>query len=199
MLATPFNSRGFTLIEVMVAIAIMSILVMFAAPSFTAYSENSKVRGVAESFYASAQLARLEAIRTNQRVELVLTTDTPIVANVGTTNTSATAGNWLIRRLSDDPTPVYTFVEGKSVREGSNKSDATSTVTVNAASAGSPAAAITFGSAGASSLGATWTVNFGSSTVACGSVRCLRVIVTASGQVKACDPAAAAGDTRSCS
>jgi type IV fimbrial biogenesis protein FimT len=198
MLNKRCTRRGFTLIEAMIAIAIMAMLVVLAAPSLSTFSENSKVRGIAESFFASAQQARLEAIRTNQRVELVLTSDSPTAANVGTTNTSATAGNWIIRRLSDDPTPIYTFVEGKSIREGSNKSDASSTVSLSAASNGAPVAAVTFSSAGATSLGAPWWVDFGSSSAACGSVRCLRVIVTTSGQIKACDPAAAVGDTRYC-
>lgn len=202
MLGVRRTCCGFTLIEVMVAIAIMSILGMLAAPSLSTYSENSKVRGITESFFASAQQARLEAIRTNQKVELVLTSDTPVAANVGTSNTSATAGNWMIRTVSDDPTPVYTFVEGKSVREGSGRNDGTSTVTVSAMANSVATPAVTFSSAGSTSLGAPWAVNFASTSGACapsGRVRCLRVVVTASGQIKACDPAAtAAHDTRGC-
>lgn len=195
--------RGFTLIEAMVSLAILSALIALGAPSLASYSENSKVRGIAESFYASAQQARLEAIRTNQRVQLILTTDAPTAANVSTTNTSATAGSWMVRRMSDDATPVYTFVEGKNIREGSNRSDGTSSVTVAAASSGAALASITFSGTGTASLTAPWTVNFGSSTGACataGPVKCLRVVVSPGGQVKACDPAAtAAGDTRRCS
>jgi type IV fimbrial biogenesis protein FimT len=201
MLSEQRNQRGFTLIEAMVVVAILGLLVVIAAPSLSAYTENSKVRGVAESFVASAQKARLEAIRTNQNAQLVLTSDDPIAANVATTNTSATAGNWIVRRVSDDATPVITFVEGRSIREGANRSDGASSVTVGASSNSTALASITFNSAGATSLGAAWTVNFGSSSAACaptGSVRCLRVVISVSGQIRTCDPAAASGDTRAC-
>jgi len=204
MLTRRHSRRGFTMIEVMVSVAILSVLVMLAAPSLASYSENAKVRSVAESFLASAQVARLEAIRTNQKVELLLTTDAPTAANKGTSNTSATAGNWMVRAVSDDATPVYTFVEGKSVREGSNRTDASSSVSVNASTVDGPLATITFQSAGSTSLGKSWMVRFGSTTDACtasgGSVKCLQVNVTVSGQMKVCDPAiTAANDTRRCS
>jgi type IV fimbrial biogenesis protein FimT len=202
MLTGRSTALGFTLIETMIAVAILSIMVVMAAPSLSAYGENSKVRGIAESFAASAQQARLEAIRTNQRVELLLTGTVPIADNAASATASSTAGNWMVRRMSDDPTPVYTFVEGKSIQEGSNRSGGTSSVTIAATSSGAPAASIIFSSAGTTSLGAPWWVNFGSSNAACapsGSVRCLRVVVTVSGQVKACDPAATAtNDTRGC-
>lgn len=202
MLTSGRTCRGFTLIEAMVSLAILSILIVVAAPSLSSYSENSKVRAVTESFLASAQQARLEAIRSNQKVELVLTSDAPTAANVGTTNSSASAGNWIIRRVSDDPTPVYTFVEGKSILEGSNRNNGTSSVSISAASNSVALAAITFSSAGSTSLGHPWSVDFTSSSGACapsGSVKCLRVLVTVSGQIKACDPlVSAVGDTRHC-
>jgi type IV fimbrial biogenesis protein FimT len=199
MLTGPRAPRGFTLIEAMMTIAILSILLAMAAPALSTYSENSKVRGTVEMFLASAQQARLEAIRTNQRVELVLIRDAPTAANVDSANTSATAGNWLIRRLSDDATPVYTFVEGKNTSEGSGRSDGTSSVSISATSNSTPAPSVIFSSAGTTSLGAPWWVDFGSTKLACGSLRCLRVIVSASGQIKACDPAAtSATDTRHC-
>lgn len=202
MLIHQHRHVGFTLIEVMVSIAVMVILVMMAAPSLATYSENSKVRGIAESFYASAQVARAEAIRTNQAVELVLTTDSPTAANVATSNLSATAGSWLVRKVSDDPTPVYTFVEGKNVKEGSGSSSGSTTVSVNALSNGVATSSIIFNSAGNTSLGARWDVDFKSTGASCapaGPIRCLRVRVSVSGQIKACDPAAtAANDTRAC-
>ena len=201
MLAGHSDHRGFTLIEAMVVIAVLALLVVIAAPSFSAYSENSKVRGVAESFTASVQKARLEAIRTNQDVQLILTDVDPVAANVATTSTNATAGNWMVRRMSNASPPVPTFIEGRNLREGSSRNDGTSSVTVSASSNSTPLASITFSSAGSTSLGATWTVNFGSSTAACapaGSVRCLRVVVSVSGQIRTCDPAAATGDTRAC-
>ena len=104
----------------------------------------------------------------------------------------------MVRRLG---TPSNVFIEGRSLNEGSNRSDGSSSVSVNAYASGAPLAAITFSSAGATSLGAKWSVDFGSTSAACapaGSVRCLRVEVTVSGQIQACDPLAVAPDTRTC-
>lgn len=192
---------GFTLVEIMVSITLMSILLMLAAPSLTTYRENSKIRAAVESFYASAQLARTEAIRTNQSVQLALTTDEPTAANKNTENLSATASNWIIRTVSDDPTPTYQFLAGNTIREGSG-SNSTSSVSVSAMSNGSATPSITFSSASRTLLGAAWQVNFTSTSTACtpsGTARCLRVVITTSGQIKACDPAATtANDTRAC-
>lgn len=199
MLIDSRMNRGFSLVEVMVVITLMVILVMLAMPSLGIYTENSKIRSVAEAFASSAQKARTEAIRTNQAVQLILTTDSPVIANVGTSNLSSTAGNWIVRSVSDDATPVYTFIEGKDAREGSGRSDASTSVSISGVSNSAATSAITFNSAGSTSLGARWLVDFTSSSAACTPVRCLRVIITSSGQIKMCEPAAtAANDTRAC-
>jgi len=194
--------RGFTLIELVIGVAIMALLLALAAPAFSTYSENAKLRGISGSFLASAQTARAEAIRSNQSVQMLLTSDSPVAANAATTNLNATAGSWIIRALSNDPTPVYRFVDGKSAMEASSRADGTSSVQISAQSNGAATPLITFNGAGSTSLGAVWLVDFKSTTGACapsGTVRCLRVEVTVSGQIKACDPAATgAGDTRKC-
>jgi len=194
--------RGFTLIELVIGVAIMALLLALAAPAFSTYSENAKLKGITGSFLAGAQNARIEAIRTNQSVQMVLTTDQPLAANVATSNLSANSGSWIIRALSNDPTPVYRFVDGKSVREASSSASGTSSVQLSAVSNGAATPLITFNGAGSTSLGAAWQVDFTSTKGACapsGPIRCLRVEVTVSGQIKACDPAVAgAGDTRIC-
>lgn len=201
MLKLRSSAAGFSIIELMVSITLMAILVMVAAPSLSAYTENSKLRGITESFMAAVQNARAEAIRRNQVVELVLTTDSPTAANVATTNLSATAGNWLVRARTNDVTPfTYEFVEGKSRAEGSGQEGA-ATVQLTAAAGGTAVSQVSFEGVGRTNLGAPLLVNFTSSTAACaptGPVRCLRVRVSPSGQARSCDPLAAAGDTRVC-
>jgi type IV fimbrial biogenesis protein FimT len=198
----PRNAQaGFSLIEVMVTISLMVLLVFMAAPTLSTYLENSRVRGVAEVFFAAAQTARAEAIRLNQDVELVMTSDEPTAANVATTNLSATAGNWIIRSSDGAAIPTYTFVQGKSIREGSGRSDGTTSVNLDAKVGGTAVSSVIFRSAGNTSLGARWDVDFSSAKDTCtptGAIRCLRVAVTASGQVKSCDPVAAAADSRAC-
>jgi type IV fimbrial biogenesis protein FimT len=203
MLIVPRAQQGFSLLELMATVTVMLLLVMMAAPSLISYTENSKLRAVAENLSASAQVARTEAIRTNRDVQLALTTEAPTVTNVDTTNLSATASGWIVRAVVTASPLAYAFIDGKNAIEGSGRTDGTSTVSVSAADAGGTAASsITFTGAGSTTLGARWDVDVKSTTATCaptGSARCLRVVVTTSGQIKTCDPAAtAANDSRAC-
>ena len=72
-------SKGFSLTELVVAIAIMAVLLSLGLPAFATYSRNIKVRAAAESFQAGLQLARGEAVRLNTPVQLILTNASPVV------------------------------------------------------------------------------------------------------------------------
>lgn len=57
--------RGLSLIEMMVTVAIMAILVMVAAPSYTNYLNSQAIRNVGESLVSGLHVARGESIRSN--------------------------------------------------------------------------------------------------------------------------------------
>lgn len=65
--------RGFTLIELMVAVAILAILAALAAPSFNEAILSNKLTSYANNFVASSTLARSEAIKRNSSVTLCRT------------------------------------------------------------------------------------------------------------------------------
>ena len=53
--------KGFTLIELMMGVAILGITMAFAAPSFTNLISNSRISGDANDFINALQLAKAEA------------------------------------------------------------------------------------------------------------------------------------------
>lgn len=74
MLRTPPENRehGFTLIELMIGIAIMAIVLALAMPGYKAWIQNTRIRNTAESIQNGLQVARSEAVRRNAAVRFVL-------------------------------------------------------------------------------------------------------------------------------
>ena len=72
--------RGFSMVELLVSIAILAIVLGLGIPSFSAWISNGQVRSTAESLLAAIQLTRGEAVRQNNRSQLVLTGDASGVA-----------------------------------------------------------------------------------------------------------------------
>lgn len=64
------TERGLTLIEAMVALAIAAFLALSAAPYFSDYVANSRLRESGNLLYAEALAAQAEAIKRNTTVRL---------------------------------------------------------------------------------------------------------------------------------
>jgi type IV fimbrial biogenesis protein FimT len=66
--------KGFTLIELMVVIALLGIMAALAAPSFASILEGRRLVGSADTLYAALQYARSEAIKQNANVQVDIDT-----------------------------------------------------------------------------------------------------------------------------
>jgi prepilin-type N-terminal cleavage/methylation domain-containing protein len=76
--------RGFTLVELMVVVAILALLLTLVVPIMAGFIASSKIRTAAESYATGLTHARAESIKQNTNVELLVST-----------------GKWEVRRLSD--------------------------------------------------------------------------------------------------
>lgn len=74
MKARPSHSSGFTLIEVLIVVVILSIVMAIAIPSLRDMLEAQKVRNTASDLYSALILARSEAMKRNVQVSLVQAT-----------------------------------------------------------------------------------------------------------------------------
>jgi prepilin-type N-terminal cleavage/methylation domain-containing protein len=64
--------RGFTIIELMVVVAVMLVLALIAVPSFEVYRKRAAIRGAGEHVLSFWNQARLEAAKRNQMVKVGL-------------------------------------------------------------------------------------------------------------------------------
>lgn len=75
---TKSSARGFTLIELVIVIAVVGVLVLVGAPEFRIWQANAQIRSVAEILQNDLRMAQAEAVRRNRQVALVLTDAKPV-------------------------------------------------------------------------------------------------------------------------
>lgn len=168
--------RGFTLVELTLAIALTALLIALAVPSFKVMLANAQLRTAAQALHDGLQLARVEAIRRNERT--IFTKN----AQSGWTVTVEAGG---------------AVVQSRSASEGSPQA------TVAVAPAG--ATQVSFNSLGRvvpnTDASATMTqldVDVPASLIAAADSKELRITVSTGGAVRLCDPNAAVGMGAAC-
>jgi type IV fimbrial biogenesis protein FimT len=193
-LAQP-RTRGFSLVELLIVVAVLGLVLMLGLPNVSAWLQNTQIRNGAEAAISGLQFARAEALRRNRVVSFNL------VDTLDAGCSLAAAGPHWIVSMTDptgacetdaDPAAANPFIlQKRSNLEGSPNA-------VFAASATS----VTFNGLG--SAANTLQIDFsnpagGACQTAAGPMRCLRVVVSSSGSVRMCDPAVTdASDPRAC-
>ncbi len=172
------GAAGFTLTELMIAVAILGVLVMVALPNFQQMLRNWEVRAVAESVANGLQRARAEAVSRNTSVFFLL----------------GTGSAWTVDYVTK-PVPSDPPLDSRTSAEGSPNA----TLTPLAADATTPASTITFNNVGqvVANADASLPLARVDFSVA-GSSQPLRVLIGAGGSGRICDPSLPAGNVRAC-
>ncbi len=80
-------SRGFSLIELVVALAILSAMVMASGTYFGEFIHNAKLREAGNTLYSEMLMAQSEAVKRNARVRLVVSATVVNTVEVATNTT----------------------------------------------------------------------------------------------------------------
>lgn len=195
--------RGFSLVELIVGLAILALLVTLGVPQYATFLANARLRATAEGINNGLNLARAEAVKRNARVELVLTDEEPIEALVNVLPQSTSGANWVVREWVP-ATGSYNFIEGKVGAEGSGKSTGTGVVVASSSTDATYDGRVIFTGFGGMAIGQpiSFQITYpgaGLCAAANGPLRCLNVNITPGGQIRICDPKVTdAKDTRAC-
>jgi type IV fimbrial biogenesis protein FimT len=190
VLAAPRPQRGFSLIELMIGIAIVGLLLMVAIPEFSTFLQNAQIRNGADRVLQGLNLARAEAIRRNASVRFQFVTN--LTSSCALSSASLT---WVVSL--DDPTTgtnkcAETPSESTTPRIVQKQSAAEGAANVVVATTGG--SSVTFTGLGRVSGSGITQVDLSNSKGTCvhvdssGTMRCLRVLLTSGGQAKLCDP-----------
>ncbi len=174
--------KGFSLIEVMVALVIVSLLFALAATSYSGWMQNQQIRNAAESVLNGIQVARSEAVKGNVRVRFVLcglpSSSWEVLAAAPAAAAPAAS---LACGAGSNAAAGEIRVQERSAQEGSRLAQIT--VTPNGA------ATVTFGGAGRVEVNADGSARITQIDVSTPTGdRPLRITLGAAGNTRMCDP-----------
>lgn len=108
-----YLQRGFTVIELMMTIAVLAVLVTVAIPSFGSFIGNNRITAQANTFHSSLLYARSEAVKQNRPVFMCRSGDISHATNpCGQTNNGWHDGWVMFVDLDQDGT----FDAGETIR-----------------------------------------------------------------------------------
>lgn len=170
--------RGFTLVELMIAIVVLGVLMGLGMPSFLAMMRNAEIKNAAESLVNGIQRARSEAVARNANVQFVMS-----------------AGNsWTVDYVTK-PVSTDPVLDQRAGKEG-----ASNVTTTALASDGTTAATrITFNNVGQVVANGDGSPALSRIDLSATGGTSLRVTVGAGGNARSCDPSLASGSSlRAC-
>ena len=173
--------KGFSLLEIIISIAIIAVLMSLGSPAYTNMIANSTIKGAAQAFHDGLQQAKTEAIRRNVPVTFTLQNTSAWSIDVpafGTNTTIPGYSSTAVNITSRTPTANETHLVSVSPTP----------------------LTLTFYSNGRTSAGST--IAFSSANATCrsagGQIDCLNITVSTGGQIRMCNPALTSPDPQAC-
>ena len=114
--------KGFSLVELLVVVAILGVLAGLAAPSFTSLIRSNRLTAAANDLVGAVALARSEALKRAQRVVLCTSLDS------ATCDNSASWGDGWIVFLDSDNNSARNVASEPLLRVGQSNEGVTSAV-----------------------------------------------------------------------
>ncbi|MDV3514569.1 GspH/FimT family pseudopilin [Stenotrophomonas sp. C1657] len=110
--STVATSSGFTLLELMVTVAVLAILVTVALPSFSAMIAGNRITAAGNDLMAGLQFARHEAIRRNDAVQVCASADGQACSDAGWNRWIVRTGGGAVLRSGEIPAAVTVLPHG---------------------------------------------------------------------------------------
>ena len=183
------RTLGFSLLELLISMAILSILLLLAVPSVKDVMSSYSVEAAAQEAGAGLMMARAEALRTGRRISFLMEAD----------------GSWKVcdsgSYLSGSG-PCAEDSTHKPILKKSDKpgSTVTTTATISGAATALPAAT-SFSSTGlysATNIDGSTSANAYSFSSTQSGVSSWNLAISVGGQIKLCKPSAPAGNSAAC-
>ncbi|MFQ5519720.1 MAG: Tfp pilus assembly protein FimT/FimU [Mariprofundus sp.] len=133
------TQRGFTLIELMIAVVIIAVLVTIGVPAFSDWRAKQSVRSGAQALMAHMKQARVLALSENRSVSITFTStsyifDADTSGSCGLCRKETTSLSQFSSSMSLSPTTTRTFTSRGTANSGSvvlTASGHSKTITLN--------------------------------------------------------------------
>lgn len=193
---------GVTLVELIVALLIFSILVAVGAPTLTTWIQGAQVRNASESILNGLQRARAEAVSRNSQAKFYLCGGSSgdstwdVLAASAVFSASETAAVAQPCAADSASKTDWARVDSHSGTDGAPNAQVSVTQQPTTSSYNARANPITYDGLGRVTPSLTGDVWFdidnpkgGTCILKGGTVRCMRIVVSTGGKIRMCNPA----------